>query len=237
MRKRTVETFVFAVFLAAHLWPASLATALEAMPDKNEWRLRNGGKFSGVAHDFGYQLCLIQRRMGKVLVNGAEVKNPGTLALLKRLAEHYSVPIDDPRALQKHLAGQPYAQVVMPYFTLKYDAAGQEQQVPVALLADEDIVLLRPAFNAWCEAQQRAHEERMFRAQQLENEQARLVMQAEELAVQRSIEQATWSQAFAASQAAAASDRAADATDRGVREMQKQGETLKQIERDIKKKR
>ena len=203
------------------------AFALDGMPDKDAWKLRNGASFTGSAHDFGYQLCLLQRRMGKVYVNGAEVKNVGTQALLEQLAKHYSVPIDDPKALQKHLATKPYAQVVMPYFTLKYDAGGREQQVPVVLLADEDVALLRPAFNAWCQEKQREHEERMFRAQQLQNEQARLAMQAEELAVQRSIEQAAWNQAYAASQTA-------DAANRGVMEIQQQGQTLKKIERNIK---
>jgi hypothetical protein len=202
------------------------AFAVDDMPSKDAWKLRNGASFTGSAHDFGYQLCLLQRRMGKVYVNGAEVKNVGTQALLEQLAKHYSVPIDDPKALQKHLARQPYAQVVMPYFTLKYDAGGREQQVPVVLLADEDVALLRPAFNAWCQEKQREHEERVFRAQQLQNEQARLAMQAEELAVQRSIEQAAWNQAYAASQTA-------DAANRGVMEMQQQGQTLKKIERNI----
>lgn len=202
------------------------ALALDGMPGKDTWKLRNGASFTGNAHDFGYQLCLLQRRMGKVYVNGAEVKNAGTQALLEQLAEHYSVPIDDPKALQKHLAKQPYAQVVMPYFTLKYDAGGREQQVPVALLAEDDIALLRPAFDAWCQEKQREHEERVFRAQQLQNEQMRLAMMAEELAVQRSIEQAAWNQAYAASQTA-------DAANRGVTEMQQQGQTLKKIERNL----
>ena len=224
------ETKRIAVTLccATQVFVSVSAFALDGMPDKDTWKLRNGGTFSGIAHDFGYQLCLLQRRMGKVYVNGAEVKNLGTQALLGRLAEHYSVPVDNPKSLQKHLARQPYAQVVMPYFTLKYDAGGREQQVPVVLLAEEDVALLRPAFNAWCQEKQREHEERMFRAQKLQNEQARLAMQAEELAVQRSIEQAAWNQAYAASETA-------DATNRGVTEMQQQGETLKKIERNSRK--
>lgn len=187
---------------AACVVAGASARAVDGIPQKGTWKLRNGASFDGRGHDFGYQLCLVQRRFGKVYVNGAEVTNAGTRALLGCLATHYSVPMHDPKALQKHLATAPFAQLVMPYFTLKYDADGVEQQVPVALLAEEEIVSLRPSFNAWCQEKQREHEERVFRAQQLENEQARLAMQAEELSVQRSIEAATWNQAFAARQSA-----------------------------------
>lgn len=186
----------------------SLCPAQVALPQKDQWSMHDGSKVHGQAYGFGYQLCFLQRRGGKLLLNGQKIEDPTSNALLKKLCEERGVPLDDPERLQKLLAKQRFAQLVLPYYTLRYhDQSGKDQMVPTILLAPDELQELRPVFETWLAEKQREHEERMRYAQELQNQQLMLAMQAEALLAQQAM-------ARAAARSAAANERQADELER-----------------------
>ena len=179
-----------------------------AMPQKDEWKMHDGVVVRGKAYAFGYQLCFLQRRGGKLLLNGQKIEDPASNALLQKLCDAQGVPLDDPKKLQAILAKQLFAQIVIPYYTMKYHGhAGRDEEIPTILLAPEEIHGLRPVFEVWIAEKQREHEEQMQRAQELQNQEAMIAMQAEALQAQREI-------ARAAERNAAANERNADELER-----------------------
>lgn len=176
----------------------SLLLAQVAIPQKDEWKLHNGALVRGRAYDFGYHLCFLQRRGGKVLLNGKQIADPASSMLLKKLCDEQGVPLNDTKVLQKVLSKQPFAQVVLPYYTIKYhDDSGQDKECPTILLAPDELHLLRPVFENWRAAKIREHEEQVRRAQELRNQQAMLAMQAQALQVQQDMANAEWANANA----------------------------------------
>lgn len=184
------------------------ARAQVAMPQKDEWKMHDGTVVRGKAYAFGRQLCFLQRRNGKLLMNGQKIDDPASNALLKKLCDEQGVPVDDPKRLQEILSKQRFAQAVLPFFTLRYhDQTGRDSEVPTILLAPEEIQELRPVFEAWMQEKQKEHEEQVRKAQELANQQALLVMQAEALRAQQDM-------ARAAQRSADANKKAADELER-----------------------
>jgi hypothetical protein len=241
MRYPTVIRLFACVFVSV----ISAAAASAELPDKTDWKLVSGAVFEGRATGFGQSVLCLQRRQGKLLVNGERVENPASLLLVEALAAKYDVPVGNPKALQSYLARQPFAQVALPFHTLLYVADGREQAVPIILLDAEDAGLLKPSFAAWQALQmemQLTREEvertRRQHEQELQNQQAVLQMQAQALRLQRSMEQASWAQAammqeaaFAAAVAADAQQRAAQAQEQGAAAETRQAESMEREER------
>ena len=175
------------------------------MPDKAEWRMHDGAVIHGKPYDFGYQLCFLQRRRGKLLLNGAEIEDATSLSLLRALCAEYGVPVDDEKELQKQLSRLRFAQAILPYYTLRYHDlnTGADRQLPTILLAAEEKATLRPIFERWLEKKRLEHEEAVQRAEHVRNQQAMLSMQAAALAAQRDM-------AIAAERAAEAAEQQAD---------------------------
>ncbi len=167
------------------------------LPQKTIWRMTSGGDFEGSAYDFGYHFCFLQRRLGKLYLNGVKLESAMGRALLVKLCDEKGIDLDDEPALQKKLAREPWAQLVLPFFTLKYhDTSGFDREVPTILLHPDEQALLRPAAQAWQAQKRREHEERLRYVQQQENEQARRQQMQQALAFLQSIEQAAWAQAY-----------------------------------------
>lgn len=185
------------------------------MPDKAEWKMHDGTVIRGKPYDFGYQLCFLQRRRGKLFLNGAEVEDATSTALLRALCAEYGVPIDDAKELQKRLRKLPFAQAVLPYYTLRYHDldTGGDRQLPTILLAAEEKATLRPVFEQWLEKKREDHEKAVQRAQEIRNQQAMLAMQAAALDAQRDM--------------ARAAERSAEAA-------QKQADELRELNRKVK---
>jgi len=189
------------------LLPTSIPAQV-AFPRKDEWKMHDGSTVRGQPYAFGYQLCFLQRRGGKLLLNGQKIEDPSSHALLQKLCDEQRIPLDDTERLQKLLAKQRFAQIVLPYYTLRYtDPSGKDQMIPTILLAPEEIQELRPVFEMWLAEQHREHEERMRYAQQLRNQQAMLEMQADALRAQEAM-------ARAAARSAEANERQADELER-----------------------
>jgi hypothetical protein len=192
-RTRVSVSLAAIVFLAP-----SLLRAQVAIPQKDEWKLHNGSSIRGRAYDFGYHLCFLQRRSGKLLLNGKQIADPASSMLLKRLCDEQGLPLDDTKVLQQILSKQPFAQVVLPYYTIKYHAdSGQDKECPTILLAADELHLLRPVFESWRAAKIREHEEQVRRAQEVRNQQAMLAMQAQALQIQQDMANAEWANARA----------------------------------------
>ena len=159
-----------------------------AMPDKAEYKLAAGSSIHGKAYAFGYQMCFLQRRLGKLYLNGQEIDDPTSSMLLEKLCAEYNVPLSDKKSMQKLLAGQQFAQLVLPYYTLRYhNQNGSDQQMAIVLLAPAEIQELRPVFELWLAEQQREQEGRLKEARDFQNKNVMLAMQAEALNVQRAI--------------------------------------------------
>ena len=159
-----------------------------AMPDKAEYKLAAGSSIHGKAYAFGYQMCFLQRRFGKLYLNGQEIDDPTSSVLLEKLCSEYNVPLSDKKSMQKLLAGQQFAQLILPYYTLRYhNQNGADQQMAIVLLAPAEIQELRPVFELWLAEQQREQERRLKEARDLQNKNVMLAMQAEALNVQRAI--------------------------------------------------
>lgn len=184
------------------------------MPDKTEWKMHDGTVVHGKPYDFGHQLCFLQRRRGKLLLNGAEVEDTTSRALLAALCAEYGVPVDDEKELQKRLSKLRFAQAVLPYYTLRYHDldTGADRQLPTILLAPEEKVILRPVFEQWLAKKREEHEKAVQRAQEIQNQQAMLAMQAAALDAQRDM--------------ARAAERSADAA-------KKQADELKELNRKL----
>ena len=196
------------VLFASQLLFVSEATAQVEMPSKDEWKMHDGSLIRGKAYAFGRQMCFLQRRGGKILLNGQKIDDPMSSALLTKLCAEQGIPLDDPKRLGDILSKQRFAQIVIPYFTLKYhDHAGRDAELPTILLSPEEIQELRPTFEAWMQAKQREYEEQLRQAQELQNQQAMLAMQAEALRAQRAM-------ASAAQKSADANKKAADELER-----------------------
>ncbi len=196
-----------AFFLAA-----SAALGQVQMPPKEEWRMHDGSLVRGKAYAFGRQLCFLQRRGGKILLNGQKVDDPTSSELLNKLCTEQGIPLDEPKELQAILSKQPFAQIVMPYFTLKYhNANGGDAEIAIILLAPDEIQELRPVFEVWLKEKQREHEEQMRQAMELRNQQAMIAMQKEALRAQQDM-------AAAAKKSAEANKKAADELERIRRE-------------------
>ena len=197
------------------------------MPKKDQWTMHDGTVIRGQAYAFGHQLCFLQRRAGKILLNGQALSDPTSNALLRKLCEEQGVPLDDPRQLQAILSKQRFAQIVLPYYTLKYhDHTGKDREVPTILLSATEVQSLRPVFELWQAEKQRENEERMHRAQEMRNQQEMLAMQAESLEAQQAM-------AYAAQVNAAASVRNARANERNAAANEKQVEELGRIRRQL----
>ncbi len=224
-------TFLAVFCLCVAIEPSAVHAQMP-LPEKNEWKLHDGSKLKGKAYTFGSELCFIQRRGGKILMNGQKVDDPNSSVLLTKICEQKQLPLNDPKQLQAVLSRQPFAQIVDWYATLKYhDDAGRDRQVPVLLLAPEEINLLRPMFEEWRAEKQREHEEQVRRAQELQNQQAMLFMQAQALQAQQAMAVAAESQAYAAARNADANERAANAAERNAAANKKQAEELERIRR------
>lgn len=186
------------------------ATAQSAIPDRLTWTLHDGTVIRAKAYDFGYQQYLLQRRHGKLFLNGNRLEDVTADPLLVKLAEVYEVPLTIPAQLQKVLVAQPNATLVLPFPTLKFDGIqGRGSEVATILLAPEDIQLLRPAYDAWREAQRQKFEagqeklaERARQEQELRNQEQMLFMQAMQLQAQIETARAAWAQAAATEQVA-----------------------------------
>jgi hypothetical protein len=190
----------------------SASIAQVEMPPKGEWRMHDGSLVRGKAYGFGRQLCFLQRRGGKILLNGQKVDDPTSSELLKKLCAEQGIPLDEPKKLQEILSKQPFAQVVMPYFTLKYhNDSGGDAEIAIALLAPDEIQELRPVFEVWLKEKQREHEEQMRQAMELRNQRAMIAMQREALRAQQDM-------AAAAKKSAEANKKAADELERIRRE-------------------
>ena len=220
------------LFLAMCVSAPPMLFAQVAMPQKDEWQMHNGAVVRGKAYAFGYQLCFLQRRGGKILLNGQKISDPASNALLKKLCDEQGVPLDDSKQLQAVLSKQRFAQIVLPYYTLKYhDHAGKDQQIPTILLAPDEIQELRPVFEAWLAEKQRENEERMRRAQELQNQQAMLAMQAEALQAQQAMAYAAQANAAASARNADANERNAAANEKSAAANKKQADELERIRR------
>lgn len=207
--------FVCAVALALTLLNSSDAQQL-SLPTKDTWSLASGGSFEGRALGYNYRMLFVQRRHGRLIVNGAKVEKPADDALLAAVCKLNGVPIADGKALQAALSKQRGAQIIVPYYTLRYTSvAGGENEVPVVLLSGEDVATLRPSFDAWLAEKQREYQEQMFRLQELANQQYMLAMQQEQLRAQRSMMQASWAQV--------------QATEDGNAEMRRQTKELQKL--------
>jgi hypothetical protein len=229
--RRPSLTVVAAFYLCLAIDPLT-ANAQIPLPDKTQWKLHDGSMLKGKAYTFGSELCFIQRRGGKILMNGQKLDDPSSNVLLTKICEEKQLPLNDPKQLQAILSRQPFAQVVDWYATLKYhDDAGRDRQVPVLLLAPEEKNLLRPMFEEWRAEKQREHEEQVRRAQELQNQQAMLFMQAQALQAQQAMAIAAESQAYSAARNAAANERAANAAERNATANKKQAEELERIRR------
>jgi carboxylesterase type B len=184
--------------------------------------------FQGTPTGFGRAALCLQRRHGKLFVDGMKVGNPAGLALVRALAAEHAIPIDDDKTLQKYLAKEPRAQKVIPFETLQYIAEGRQQAVPLILLAANDRALLLPALNEWHELerqmirsqqeiqllQDEAERQRAIEEQQLRNQRASLEMQYQSLVLQNLLQGAAWAQAMAAHEQADAQRRQAEAMER-----------------------
>jgi len=210
-----------------------ISAAEVALPDKNQWKLHDGTILKGKAYAFGYELCFIQRRSGKIVLNGQRLADPSSNALLRKICEEKQIPLDDPKQLQQILSKQPFAQLVEPYFTVKYHADdGRDRQIPALLLAPEEVQLLRPMFEVWRAEKQREHEERVRQAQELQNQQMMLAMQAQALQAQQAMALAAEAEAYAANRNADANERAASAAERNAAANKKQADELEKIRRN-----
>ncbi len=201
------------------------------LPKKTDWELSSGAVFQGTPTGFGRAALCLQRRHGKLFVDGMKVGNPAGLALVRALAAEHAIPIDDDKTLQKYLAKEPRAQKVIPFETLEYIAEGRQQAVPLILLAANDRVLLLPALNEWYELerqmirtqqelqllQDEAERNRAIDEQQLLNQRKMLEMQEQSLLFQHSMQQAAWAQAISAYEQAHAQHRQADVMEREER--------------------
>ena len=185
------------------------------MPDKTEWKMHDGEVIHGKPYDFGYQLCFLQRRRGKLLLNGAEVKDTKSHALLKALCDEYGVPVDDEKELQKRLSKLRFAQAILPYYTLRYHDldTGADSQLPTILLAAEEKANLRPVFEQWLVKKREEHEKAVQRAEEIQNQRAMLAMQAAALDAQRDM--------------VAAAERNAEANKKQADELEKLNKKLK----------
>lgn len=218
--------------LAAFVLAQPRLLAQVAMPQKDQWKMHDGTVFRGQAYAFGYQLCFLQRRGGKILLNGQKLDDPASNALLKKLCDEQGVPLDDPKQLQAILSKQRFAQIILPYYTLKYhDHTGKDQQLPTILLSPDEIQALRPVFETWLAEKQRENEERMRRAQELQNQQAMLAMQAEALQAQQAMAYAAQANAAATARNADANERNASANEKNAAANKKQAEELERIRR------
>jgi len=211
----SISAFCACATLAICALSPRITHAQVAMPQKDEWKMHDGGIVRGKAYAFGYQLCFLQRRGGKILLNGQKIEDPASNALLRKLCDEQGVPLDDPKRLQAILAKQRFAQIVLPYYTMKYHShVGRDEEVPTILLAPEEIQELRPVFEAWMGEKRREHEEQMQRAQELQNQQAMVALQAQALQAQQDM-------ARAAQRNAAANERNADANKRQADELER----------------
>lgn len=184
------------------------------LPDKSEWALADGTKIHGAAYGFGYQLCFLQRRQGAVYVNGQKLNDPGMRTFVHKLCDDHGIPIDNEKQMQKVLSQRRFAQLVLPYYTLNYhDQTGKDQKLPTILLAPKELQELRPFFEDWLAEKHREHEERLFRAQTLQNQRDMIAAQQEAADAQWAAAKASQDAAKASQDAARQSRRAADAAE------------------------
>lgn len=217
-----VRLTIVATFCTSVVLQSAITHAQIAMPEKDEWKLHDGTKIQGKAYDFGYELCFIQRRLGKLLMNGQQVDDPRSSDLLRKICEEYQIPLTDPKSLHRILSKQPFAQIVKPYYTIKYhDTNGQDRQVPILLLAAEEKQMLRPIFEVWRAEKQREHEERVRQAQELRNQQMMLAMQAQALQAQQAMAMAAEAEAYASARSASANERSAAANEKQAEELRR----------------
>ena len=203
-----------------------------AMPQKDAWQMHNGAVVRGQAYSFGYQLCFLQRRGGKILLNGQKINDPASNDLLKKLCDENDVPLDNPKELQAVLSKQRFAQIVLPYYTLKYhDHEGKDQQIPTILLDPDEIQELRPVFEAWLAEKTRENEDRIRRAQELQNQQAMLAMHAAALQAQQTMAYAAQANAAESARNADANERNAVANEKSAAANKKQADELERIRR------
>lgn len=206
---------------------SNLAFGEVPLPEKTDWKYADGTSFEGTARDFAYQLYFLQRRGGKLQLNGQELSNPvsvggmplfvaggGADKLLPLLCENFGVPLHDENKLHQFLAGRPFAQVILPYYTLCYTTPqGRDNQVPVALLHGSDINLLRPAFDDWIQRKQAEQQAFLEKIQTARNQQMMLAMQLQALRAQQSMAMSHRDLANAQQQEADALKRIADKLD------------------------
>lgn len=180
-----------------------------ALPDKDVWRLVGGQEFNGIPTGFGYRMLLIQRRFGFIYINGEKITRLSSNPILEIVGQANG--IDSIQDLMSYLAKQPNAQGYLPYCTLQYGTGNRvNEEVPLVMLDATELTLLKPAYDAWYAAAKREYEERLFRAQQLANQQAMLQMQQQQLMVQRSMAQSSWMTALATEEGAYQMKRQAD---------------------------
>jgi hypothetical protein len=196
-----------AALATAILLLATTSYAEVILPEKSEWTLADGTKIHGAAYGFGYQLCFLQRRRAEVYMNGQTLKDPRVREFVHRLCDDHGIPIDNDKQMQKLLSQRPFSQIVLPYYTLRYhDQTGKDQQIPTILLSPQEVQELRPFFEDWLAEKQREHEERLFKAQTLQN-------QRDMVAAQQEAADAQWAAARSAEDAARETRRAADAAE------------------------
>jgi hypothetical protein len=208
--------------------------SLAELPNKTEWELFSGAVFQGTPTGFGRAALCLQRRRGKLFVDGMKVADPAGFALVRALAAEHAIPIDDDKTLQKYLAKEPQAQKVIPFETLQYIAEGRQQAVPLILLAANDRALLLPALNEWHELerqmiriqqevqllQDEAERKRVIEEQQLLQQRLALGMQYQSLQLQSVLAGAAWAQAMAEQEQADSQRRQADVMERDEKRRQ-----------------
>ncbi|MGA2620967.1 MAG: hypothetical protein ABSF26_25370 [Thermoguttaceae bacterium] len=139
---------------------ATLA-AIQTLTNRDHvWRLLDGTKLIGQARDFSHQKLVLQRRLGEMLVNGKPFKALTELqqyAVLKTVRHFDDTPLPDAAALDNWGArqrGQP-RQFKSEAVLLELQD-GQQATVPFFLFALDDQQYLRPGWERWLAAEQKA---------------------------------------------------------------------------------
>ncbi len=127
------------------------------IPEQRQWRMRDGSIIDGRAFEYALRGCRVSctvrqgTRRGRVFVDGERIHGPEGSALFARLAQMLDHEASELGGFEKFFSQS--CDFSIPYWVLRCDSHGREIDLPIPLLADAEIELLRPSFQHWREEQ------------------------------------------------------------------------------------
>ena len=129
----------------------------KGIPEQHQWRMRDGSIIDGRAFEYALRGCRVSctvprgTKRGRVFVDGERIHGPQGSALFARLAVMLDHEASELNGFEKFFSQS--CDFSIPYWVLRCDSQGREIDLPIPLLADAEIELVRPSFQQYREEQ------------------------------------------------------------------------------------